>query len=61
VGAATLNVRGIAFGGDTGVAKVLVSADQGADGKRRGSARITGSTASSVEFRCVLPLPVGRG
>jgi DMSO/TMAO reductase YedYZ molybdopterin-dependent catalytic subunit len=25
----TLNVRGIAFGGDTGVAKVLLSADQG--------------------------------
>ena len=25
----TLNVRGIAFGGDTGVAKVLVSADEG--------------------------------
>jgi len=25
----TINVRGIAFGGDTGVAKVLVSADQG--------------------------------
>jgi len=28
-GGQTLNVRGIAFGGDTGVAKVLVSADEG--------------------------------
>jgi DMSO/TMAO reductase YedYZ molybdopterin-dependent catalytic subunit len=43
----TLNVRGIAFGGDTGVAKVLVSADQG---RRWQEARL-GANHGKYSFR----------
>ncbi len=43
----TLNVRGIAFGGDTGVAKVLVSADEG----RRWQAARLGTNHGMYSFR----------
>ena len=43
----TLNVRGIAFGGDTGVAKVLVSADQG----RRWQEALLGANYGKYSFR----------
>jgi DMSO/TMAO reductase YedYZ molybdopterin-dependent catalytic subunit len=43
----TLNVRGIAFGGDTGVAKVLLSADQG---RRWQEARL-GANYGKYSFR----------
>jgi DMSO/TMAO reductase YedYZ molybdopterin-dependent catalytic subunit len=57
----TLNVRGIAFGGDTGVPRCWCRRTRGGSGKRRGSARITASTASaSGSFRCASPVPVGR-
>jgi hypothetical protein len=43
----TLNVRGIAFGGDTGIVKVLVSADQG---RRWQEARL-GANHGKYSFR----------